>query len=341
MEEDSTEFRFGIDIDVNTDDEEVVSHHLRVKRIENLERCQKLKRLRIVASCVKEIENLDENRDIEELEIYQGLLTQIRNIGHLTQLRVLDLSFNEIKRIEGLDSLVKLEKLYLSNNKISVMEGLEYLRNLRVLELGSNRIRSVTGLKNLTKLEQLWLGKNKISNLADLNAYSFPELVQISLQSNRLTDWAGGVLFRQVAPNLQNVYLGSNQLVDMDEATLSSFNPDTLIELDISSNALTVAPQFPRPLVRLEELWLNDNKIDSVESLKCIGPIFPVLRTIYIERNPVHSQCPLDCRNVILANAPPTLEQVDANRVEAHRVTVSEHGESKPVKSILKRPSFS
>jgi hypothetical protein len=34
----STEFRFGLDVDVNTDDEEITCQHVRVKRIENLKK---------------------------------------------------------------------------------------------------------------------------------------------------------------------------------------------------------------------------------------------------------------------------------------------------------------
>ena len=335
--EDSTEFRFGIDIDVHTDDEEVLSQHLRVKRIENLAKCKKLKRLSIVASCVREIEGLDENKDLEELEIYQGLLTQIHNISHLTRLRVLDLSFNNIKRIENLEPLVNLEKLYLSNNKISVIEGLESLTKLRVLELGSNRIRSVDApcFAQLTELEELWLGKNKITDMDGFKPFRFSKLRQLSLQSNRLTKWTPE-LFGLVAQNLENVYLGSNQLPDLDERILESMNPNSLVELDLSCNALTQVPQFPKPMNTLEELWLNDNLIDSVESLKCLNRIFPSLRTIYIERNPVHSQCPLDCRNTIIQHAPKSLEQIDASRVNYQHVVLYPSGAATTVKSILK-----
>jgi protein phosphatase 1 regulatory subunit 7 len=337
--DESTEFRFGIDIDVHTDDEEVSAHHMRVKRIENLEKCSRLKKLSIVASCVENVQGLERNLELEELEIYQGLIREIRNVDHLVHLRVLDLSFNQIRKIVNIESLVNLEKLYLSNNQISEIEGLGTLTRLRVLELGSNRIRSLDApcLENLVMLEELWLGKNKISSLkGDFSKYRFPQLKQLSLQSNRLTEWNPS-LFSQVAPNIENAYFGSNQLPDMDADTMASLNHQTIQELDLSYNCLTVVPSFPLPLVHLQELWLNDNKIESTESLTQLCSTFPNLRTLYIERNPVQRSCPLDCKVTILKFAPPSLEQIDASRVPNHELSVEVHPSSESsFKSILK-----
>ena len=141
----STILRLGVDIEVNTDDEEIVCHHYRVNKIENISKCIRLKKLTIVASCVDTIEGLDDNLELEDLEIYQGMISVIPvyGIGHLVRLKVLDLSFNNIKKIENIGSLICLEKLYLSNNKIEKIEGLENLNRLKVLELGSNRIRKI------------------------------------------------------------------------------------------------------------------------------------------------------------------------------------------------------
>ena len=337
----STEFRLGIDIEVLSDDEEVSVQHMRVKRIENLDKCKQLKKLSIVASCVDEIKGLEQNSELRELELYQGLVKEIRNVGHLTNLRVLDLSFNEIKRIENIDSLINLEKLYLSNNKISLIEGLGNLVNLKVLELGSNKIRSLESscLRNLGKLEELWLGKNKINSIKgdEFSSMRLPNLRQLSLQSNRLTEW-NHLLFSHIAPNLENVYFGSNQLPDMDPETLKAVNKDKLVELDISSNCLAQVPQFPEPMSKLEELWLNDNLISYTDSLVTLGTIFPSLRTFYIERNPVQKECPLDCRLTIQRNGPPTLEQMDATMIPQRELTVSfKEVESSSTKPILKK----
>ena len=333
-----SEVRLGVDIPVHSDDEEITSHHYRVRRIENLERCSKLKRLSIVASCVDEIKNLENNSQLQELEIYQGLVTQISSgVSHLINLKVLDLSFNDIRVIENLGPLVHLEKLFLSNNKISAIQGLETLTNLKVLELGSNKIRSLDApcLMKLENLEELWLGKNKIASMDDLIPCRFPKLRHLSLQSNRLSHWSPDI-FSLVTPNLTHLYLGSNQLPDMNEPTARAFNPHALQELDLSSNLLTEIPRFPLPMEALEELWLNDNRITADELFSTLKNSFPNLRTIYIERNPVHTEFPLDCRRRIISNAPETLEQIDASMLTQKGPVISVESCAGDVRSILR-----
>ncbi len=337
VEEDATEFRLGVDIEVNTDDEEIVCQHYRVKRIENLEKCKNLKKLAIIASCVKEIEGLDnQGGHMEHLEVYQGLVKEIRNISHLTNLRILDLSFNKITKIEGVESLVNLEKLYLSNNRISVIENLSSLQKLKVLELGSNRIRRITGLEELKKLEELWLGKNKIENMHDLDHYQFPHLRQLSLQSNRLTEWSTA-LFTTVAPSLENLYLGSNALPNPAAEVLEGLNPERLEEIDLSSNKLTEIPAFTRPLHALQELWLNDNQIADTNSFQRLKEFLPNLKTIYMERNPVQTECPLDYRTQLRSNVPDSVTQIDATMISSEeQIVFSTIQTEGPTKSILR-----
>ena len=337
-EDDSTAFRLGVDIEVNTDDEEIVCQHYRVKKIENIEKCRNLKKFAIIASCVRQLEGLDTQRDVlEHLEVYQGLVKEIRNVNHLTNLRVLDLSFNKISKIEGIDELVKLEKLYLSNNRISVIENLGTLRNLIVLELGSNRIRRIEGLGNLKNLQELWLGKNKIESMHDLDEFQLPKLGQVSLQSNRLCDWSA-TFFRKVAPNVTNVYLSNNALPNPPEDVMNGLNPNTLEELDLSYNKLTEIPTFTKSMHVLEELWLNDNCISTTESFPRLKDALPILKTIYMERNPVQIGCPLDYRSQLRQNLPKTVTQVDATMIlEEETLVLSSKSHDNRTKSILKQ----
>jgi protein phosphatase 1 regulatory subunit 7 len=332
-----TEFRLGIDIEIDPDEEEIICQHYRIKRIENLNQCKKLKKLAIVASCVEEIEGLDDHKfDLEHLEVYQGLVKEIKNVAQLTNLRVLDLSFNKIGKIEGIDSLVKLEKLYLSNNRISTIEGLDSLVNLQVLELGSNKIRRITGLGELRKLKELWLGKNKIENMRDMDQLQFPHLQQLSLQSNRLTEWSDK-LFKTVAPNLVNIYLGSNALSDPGTCVLDGLNADTLEEMDLSYNRLTEIPAFTKSMTVLHELWLNDNLIPSTDTFLRLGSdTLPSLQTIYLERNPVHIECPLDYRNMLRLNVSKTVTQIDATVIMNQESVVFSSATEPPKKAILK-----
>ena len=50
--QESSEVVIGVDLEVASEDEEFVSQHYRVKKIQNLEKCSKLKRVAIIASCV-------------------------------------------------------------------------------------------------------------------------------------------------------------------------------------------------------------------------------------------------------------------------------------------------
>lgn len=68
---DATEFRLGVDIDVHTDDEEITTQHVRVKKIENIDKCKNLKKLAIIASGVEQIEGIQHNTQLAHLEIYQ------------------------------------------------------------------------------------------------------------------------------------------------------------------------------------------------------------------------------------------------------------------------------
>ncbi len=256
-------------------------------------------------------------------------------MGHLENLRILDLSFNQIKKIENLQNLKKLEKLFLTQNKISEIEGLESLTELRVLELGSNKIREFGGIENLKKLEEIWLGKNKINNLNYFknSEIKFKNLKIISLQSNRLTEW--DTSFLESIPNVENLYLGSNQLPDPSPEILSSINP-RLIELDISYNALTDIPDHR--FEELEELWLNNNKIEKIDNFNKLANNVPKLKTLYLEKNPVQTTCPLEYKNELIKNAPPGLEQIDSFMFLKGQIGVSTDPEKNPVsKTILKQ----
>ena len=81
---------------VNPDDEVIEYIGERIRALENLEKCTKLKKLLLRRNVIKKIEN----------------------ISHLTQLVELELYDNQLKKIEGLETLVNLDTLDLSYNLI-------------------------------------------------------------------------------------------------------------------------------------------------------------------------------------------------------------------------------
>ncbi len=253
---------------------------------------------------------------------------------------VLDLSFNRISKIENLDSLVNLEKLYLASNRISEVEGLSSLKKLQVLELGANRITHIhpESLVNQTELRELWLGKNRIEHMHELACFRFPNLQQLSLQANKLTEWSVEV-FSKTAPNLAHLFLGNNGLSDPSEEVLHAFNPDTLEDLDISYNRLTQVPKFTaNPLNALQELWLNHNLIKTTDSFTTLKLGCPNAKTVYLEGNPVQTECPLDYRQALTSNIPESVEKIDATMVpkSAFKVVTSDTVVPLLHKTILK-----
>lgn len=332
-DEGPTFYRLGIDYSLQPDEEEVHIQCGRIKKLENLEVIgPRLKKLVLIASCIEKIENLDTNVNLEHLELYQNLLKKVENIGHLTKLTNLDLSFNKIRTTESLGTFQfeKLERLYLSSNKITDVEGVFHFSNLTMLELGSNRIREVPqDIGKLTKLRELWLGRNKIASMA---LPPLPSLRHLSLQNNRLEVW--DTSFFQNACGLTHLYLGHNNLPDLPEefAQLTE-----LREFDLARNALKTLRPMPQ-LVKLEELWLNDNQIADLAEVRHLA-VFPALQTVYLERNPMHGlgnpTMEAKYKEEIL-QAVPQLKQLDAQRLN-HTVTVITDGSEKKVTGIRKR----
>lgn len=334
-EEDSgpTYFRLGIDHIYSPGDEEIHFQCTRIKKLENLEAAGAgLKKLCLIANCIEKIENLETNVNLEHLELYQNMVKKIENIAHLTKLTNLDLSFNKIRSPEPLGScpFEQLERLYLSSNKIDDVKGIFHFHNLKMLELGSNRIRVLPHeIGQLTNLEELWLGKNKITSLA---LPPMLKLRHLSLQNNRLEVWDES--FFHNACGLTHLYLGHNNLPDLPQefALLTD-----LEEVDLAKNAITCIRPLPQ-LTKLEELWMNDNQISDLAEVRNLAAL-PALKTIYLERNPVHGlgnpESEARYKEEIL-QVVPNLTQLDATHLNS-AVTVVTDGSERHVMGIRKR----
>lgn len=327
-----TYYRIGIDHEYGPDDTEIHFQCTRIKKLENLEAAgPKLKKLILIANCIEKIENLQTNVSLEHLELYQNLVKKIDNISHLKHLTVLDLSFNKIRSSASLASCCfeQLTELYLSGNKISDIEGVSHFRNIRLLEFGSNRLRLVPPeLEQLVNMEELWLGRNKIVSMA---MPPFPKLQKMSMQSNRLEVW-DATLFQNCS-NLTHLYLGHNNLPDLpDEFALLT----ALEEVDLARNAITKVRPFPE-LVALKELWMNDAQIAELDEVKHLAA-FPSLKTVYLERNPMHGLGDEAMENrykEAILQAVPDLNQLDAIRLHMD-ITVITDGQEKKLLGIRK-----
>jgi protein phosphatase 1 regulatory subunit 7 len=332
-DEGPTYYRIGIDHEYTPGQEEIHFQCTRIKKLENLDSAgASLKRLILIANCIEKIENLDALVNLEHLELYQNLVKRIENIAHLKNLNILDFSFNKIRAIEalGLCPFEKLKKLYLSSNKIDMIEGIFHFRELTLLELGANRIRDVPQrIEELANLQELWLGKNRIGSMA---LAPLPNLRHLSLQNNRLEVW-DAALFRN-CPNLMYLYLGHNNLPDLpDEFALLT----ELKEVDLAKNAITHIRGW-REMFKLTELWMNDNQIADLAECRNLSQ-WPALRTVYLERNPMHGLgdevMEANYKEAILA-ALPGLRQLDAVHLDSDIQVVTD-GSEKKIIGIRKR----
>eukprot|EP00397_Hematodinium_sp_SG-2012_P028300 GEMP01029786.1.p1 GENE.GEMP01029786.1~~GEMP01029786.1.p1 ORF type:complete len:407 (+),score=72.46 GEMP01029786.1:46-1266(+) len=318
--------QLGTDIPLNEDDEELHFQCYRIKKLENLEKCKKLRKLELIANCIEKIENLDENLALEHLELYQNLVKKMENISHLVNLRTLDLSFNKIRKINCLQNLHNLERLYLSANKIVEVKGLDVLVNVKLLELGANRIRKLENISHMKNLEELWVGKNKLTSM---ELPPLPKLKRVSYQNNRLEEWDES--FFQNCPNITHLYLGHNKLPDFPEYfdTIKQ-----LEELDMASNAVNTLRRMDLP--ELKELWLNYNNVASLEYVKVLD-CYPKLETVYLEHNPIWKPPPHDelYSKAILAVVP-DLKQLDAYRLQGDSIVICKEPEKK-MKGIRKK----
>ncbi|KAF4691742.1 hypothetical protein FOZ60_014892 [Perkinsus olseni] len=299
-EEGPTIYRLGEDVELTEDQEEIDVSYLRVGKLENLEKCRKLKSLKLIANEIKKIEGLEECKELEHLELYQNHIRIMENLNHLVNLR-------------GISHLVNLKKLYLANNKITTMEDIPYLPNLVLLELGSNKIRKIENLHNLPKLEELWIGRNKIESL---ECDEVPESLKIvSMSSNRVTSWAvpEGQHSILESKNIEQLHLAHNQMPTLAADSVVLAQLPKLWELDSAGNVMTTVPPLPPSIV---ELWMNDNSVENLAAVCEALKKLPKLATVYLERNPCQTDAPPLYRSQILA-ACPNLHQLDATELAA------------------------
>lgn len=280
---------------------ELVLMFNRIERIEHLDSLRSLRRLSLRANRVHKLEGVGSCVALRELELYENQLETIEGLDGLAHLEVLDLSFNKIAKIDGLEraGLDALRELYLASNQICAIEGLGGLPSLRLLELGSNKIRSVSNVAHLNSLEELHLGRNKITALGEIP--QLPKLALLGLASNRLRtlDGLGAVA------TLRELYADHNGIDAM--GALSGLS--RLHTLDLSCNRLAAVECAT--LTALEELWLNENPIESAADLADLARLTG-LRTIYLAGSPI-AQSP-DYR-AELCRLVPSLHQLDADAI--------------------------
>ncbi|KAJ4708514.1 protein phosphatase 1 regulatory subunit pprA [Melia azedarach] len=220
----------------------------RISHLSNLKKLSFRQNL-IHDAAIEPISRWDELSGLEELVLRDNKMTKIPDVSIFKKLLIFDVSFNEITSLHGLSKVSNtLKELYVSKNEVPKIEEIEHFYNLQILELGSNRLRVMENLQTLTDLQELWLGRNRFEDCIAL----------------------------------EELYLSHNGIAKMEGLS-------TLVNLrvlDVSSNKLTSVDDIQN-LTRLEDLWLNDNQLESLEGVaEAVTGSRESLTTIYLENNP-------------------------------------------------------
>lgn len=185
---------------------------------------------------------------ISELDLSNRTITEVKpqcfTFLNGTLIR-LNLSNNAIKEISGtaFENLNLLEELDLSHNELTELELPDFgFDKLQILDASSNKITRIKGdtIKNLKSVSQLNLSNNNITELK-------------STFLNKLS-------------NLKSFKCSQCQLANLDK---EAFNEIISLEfLDLSHNLLTEFTINVTQNMNINNLFLNDNKLQSINFIK-------------------------------------------------------------------------
>eukprot|EP01059_Diplonema_ambulator_P035367 TRINITY_DN8290_c0_g1_i2.p1 TRINITY_DN8290_c0_g1~~TRINITY_DN8290_c0_g1_i2.p1 ORF type:complete len:1479 (+),score=580.35 TRINITY_DN8290_c0_g1_i2:85-4521(+) len=235
---------------------------------------------------IRKMENLDKCRDLRRLTMSDNELSRIEGLENCLKLEELYLDENRITRIESLSLLVNLRKLELGKNKINKIEGLECLVNLCQLSLEDNDIYSLQGIQRVPNLMELYIGNNKIDSLKEVNYLrDIPKLIILDLSGNPLCFETEYRLFTVFSIKKLKVLDGAS--IDITESTKAKetfagkMNTELLVdkvgkitewakvtELNLSGcsiRELSMLEQFPSLL----HFKCDHNMLSNVTGLKC------------------------------------------------------------------------
>jgi len=161
---------------------------------------------------------------------FNGDLSVLKNFTSLTNLGLgctwqNRMDFSPIGTLENLESLQLWGVSQLSD--ISIFEN---LTNLTHLTIHASGISDFSNLSNLTSMISLDLQGNRINDISTLRLYSFPNLTELYLWNNQISD----VSKLSSSTNLTFLALGSNQITDISALK----NLTNLTFLDLTENLI-------------------------------------------------------------------------------------------------------
>ncbi|XP_044217848.1 leucine-rich repeat-containing protein 40 [Thunnus albacares] len=196
-------------------------------------------------------------KNLRSLTLQQNLLESLpEELGQLENLTELDLSNNQLTSLPStLGRLTCLQKLHLCHNKLSCLpDSLTQLTNVKLLDCSNNQLTDIpASLSGMLALEQLYLRHNKLRLLPQLPA-----------------------------PALKELYVGNNQIEQLETEQLASLTVISLLEL--RDNKIKTLPDQITLLSTLTRLDLTNNDITT---LPASLSLLPNLKMLLLEGNPL------------------------------------------------------
>ncbi|XP_040896012.1 leucine-rich repeat-containing protein 40 [Toxotes jaculatrix] len=196
-------------------------------------------------------------KNLHSLTIQQNLLESLpEELGQLKNLTELDLSNNHLTCLpSSLGCLTSLQKLNLSQNKLSCLpDSLAQLKHVKLLDCSRNQLTDIpASLSEMLALEQLYLRHNKLRLLPKLPA-----------------------------PALKELYVGNNQIEQLETEQLACLAAISLLEL--RDNKINSLPEQITLLSTLTRLDLTNN---DIATLPASLSLLPNLKVLLLEGNPL------------------------------------------------------
>uniref|UniRef100_UPI0037E720CB leucine-rich repeat-containing protein 40 n=1 Tax=Semicossyphus pulcher TaxID=241346 RepID=UPI0037E720CB len=219
---------------------------------------QELQQLRLSHNQLKALPvELCAMKNLCSLTLQQNLLESLpEELGILENLTELDLSNNNLKGLpSSIGHLTCLQKLNLCHNKLSSLpDSLAKLTNVKLLDCSNNQLTDIpASLSEMPVLEQVYLRHNKLRNLPKLTA-----------------------------PMLQELYVGNNQIEQLETEQLACLTSISLLEL--RDNKIKTLPEQITLMSTLTRLDLTNNDISM---LPASLSLLPNLKVLLLEGNPL------------------------------------------------------